>query len=169
MQKLFFITGASGSGKTTVLKAFAKRNNVEYKILYFDSIGVPTNNEMIARYGSTDNWQKAMTENWVAKIKSDSTAEEKIILDGQMKLSFIVDACDKYDITNYRIILFDCNDKVRSARLVGRGQPELANEQMMNWAKHLRDSVPEYPKAAILENSELTIEETKAILLRLLR
>ncbi len=48
MNKLFFVIGASGSGKTTVINALDKAGLSEFKTVYFDSIGVPTLEEIIA-------------------------------------------------------------------------------------------------------------------------
>ncbi len=41
-------------------------------------------------------------------------------------------------ITDYDVILLDCSDEERRRRLFDRGQKELADENMMNWAKYLR-------------------------------
>lgn len=41
MKKLFFITGASGVGKTTTIKNIQK-DNKDIAFFYFDSLGVPS-------------------------------------------------------------------------------------------------------------------------------
>jgi shikimate kinase len=54
-------------------------------------------------------------------------------------LDFIQDACHKFEITKYQIVLIDCNWKTMQERLVqNRQQPELANQDMQNWANFLR-------------------------------
>lgn len=57
-----------------------------------------------------------------------------------MRLSFIEDAAAAAGITNYALILVDCDDATRARRLIiDRGSPDLATTTMMNWARYLRD------------------------------
>lgn len=59
---VIFLTGASGAGKTTLLEMFSKEaSSAEAACLDFDSIGVPTEAEMIRAFGSASAWQEAMT------------------------------------------------------------------------------------------------------------
>jgi len=45
----------------------------------------------------------------------------------------------------YRLILMDCDDAMRTHRLVvERKQPELANSVMPSWVRFLRDDACEY-------------------------
>jgi ABC-type lipoprotein export system ATPase subunit len=55
--KLYFIIGASGSGKTTIVKTLENNYPNTYKIVYFDSIGVPSVTEMKAKYNGPEEWQ----------------------------------------------------------------------------------------------------------------
>lgn len=165
MNKIYFIIGASGAGKTTALKNIEKENPNDFDYCYFDSIGVPSNEEMIEKFGSGDNWQKINTNFWVQKMKKST---KPAILDGQTRPSFIEEACNANNVTSYEVILFDCSNEVRKQRLVERGHPELANEQMMNWAKYLRnESLPRGYK--IIDNTNLTQKESKEILFNLLK
>ena len=45
------LTGASGSGKTTIAEAVAARYGEQVEVYHFDSIGVPSPGPMIANYG----------------------------------------------------------------------------------------------------------------------
>ena len=57
-----------------------------------------------------------------------------------MRIAFIEEAIAAAEITTARIILVDCSDSVRTARLTqDRRQPDLANENMMGWARFLRE------------------------------
>ncbi len=159
MKKIFFVIGASGSGKTTVLKALDRARLSEFKIVYFDSIGVPSLDEMNAKYNGPEEWQRIKTIDWVKTIKETLISDNHVILDGQTRPTFIQEACIKNEITNYKIILFDCSDKERTRRLVDRKQPELANENMMNWAKYLREQ-SQTEGFKIINNTNLTVEET---------
>lgn len=168
MNKIYFITGASGSGKTTTIKNIEKEKILDVAFCYFDSVGVPTNEEMIKQYGSGENWQKSITSFWIKEIKEKYLDKQSAILDGQMRLSFITDACKENNLTNYEIILFDCNDEVRSKRLIDRGHPELVNPDMMNWAKYLREEAKNLG-AKIIDNSNQTEAESVEEFLTLIK
>jgi hypothetical protein len=47
---------------------------------------------------------------------------------------------------------------VRDGRLIARGQPELANSKMANWARHLRQWALDRGDA-IIDTTALTMEE----------
>ncbi len=165
MNRIFFVIGASGAGKTTAVKNIEKTNSNDFEYCYFDSVGVPSHEEMIQKFGSGENWQKTNTHLWVKKMKESN---KSAVLDGQTRPSFIEEACKENDIVSYEVILFDCSDEVRKQRLVDRGHPELANEQMMNWAKYLRDeSIARGYE--IIDTSHLTQEESSKKLLDLLQ
>lgn len=159
MNKVFFLTGASGSGKTTTVKNIEKAKILDVVFCYFDGVGVPLKEEMEKQFGSSANWQKATTSFWIKEIKEKYLNKKSVILDGQMKPSFIVDACNENKLTNYEIILFDCSDEVRNKRLIARGHSDLANSDMMDWASCLREEA-ENLKIRIIDNSNLTEDET---------
>lgn len=167
MNKLYFITGASGAGKTTVIKLLEKEDQTKFAFCYFDSIGVPTFEEMNDQFGSPENWQKTATNRWVERIKIDHLPTKQVIFDGQMRLSFITKACLNNQISNYQIILFDCNDEERAERLIARGHPELANPDMMKWAEFLRLEAKELNVTVVDTTSKTereSLEFLKAIL-----
>jgi len=163
-KKLFFLIGASGSGKTTVTKELERRGLAGFKILYFDSIGVPSVEEMNVKYGGPEEWQKAKTIEWVQLIKRDFLPNTHVLFDGQTRPLFIEKACYESGIKEFEIILFDCSDAERKRRLIARGQANLADENMMNWARFLRKECQHrgYP---IIDNTHMQIEATVSKLL----
>jgi len=167
MNKIFFVIGASGAGKTTAIKSIQSVDEKNFHFCYFDSVGVPTPEEMVRGYGSGEDWQRITTEKWVEKISTDFITSKPTILDGQIKPSFIDGACKLHNIINYDVILFDCSDDERKQRLVDRGQPELANEDMMNWSKYLREE-SEKRGYVILDNTDMSKEETAEQLMEIL-
>lgn len=156
MNKLYFLIGASGAGKTTAAKSLAEKR-ADVAFCYSDSIGVPTPEEMIRDYGSGEEWQRANTIKWVGIMKERYLPTKITVLDSQTRPSFIKEACELNGIENFDIILFDCSDDIRTQRLHVREQPELADERMMNWAKFLREESNGF---TILDNSGLSKEET---------
>ena len=167
INKIIFIIGASGAGKTSTLKSVEANNPDAFKYCYFDNIGVPTAEEMVRYFGSGENWQKETTKIWVKKIKDEYLANRTTILDGQINPTFIEWACKESGIKNYEVILFDCSDEKRSERLVGRGHPELVNAQMMNWAKYLREESLN-KGYRILDNTNINKYESVNALLKML-
>ena len=166
MHKIIFVIGASGSGKTTIIKALEKANVQDYKMLYFDNIGVPAYTEMLEDYGSPEEWQRLKTLEWVEIIKENFLTHSNVILDGQTRPQFIEEACHKSQISHYTIILFDCSDKERTQRLINRGQPELANQQMMDWAAYLRERCQGFDS---IDNTDLSEQETFSSLMEFLK
>ncbi|WP_168464360.1 AAA family ATPase [Wolbachia endosymbiont of Ctenocephalides felis wCfeT] len=139
-----FITGASGVGKTTVLKAIEEKLEPDdVSINYFDSIGVPSTEEMVREYGSGEKWQEAMTNAWVEKL---SKVEDRklIFLAGQFNPDFAIEPLKKLNIENYLIICLHVDKDLREHRLTNlRNQPELANTDMNNWAEFLKRKTTE--------------------------
>lgn len=168
MTSLYFIIGASGAGKTTAVKDVEQSNPDDFQFYYFDTIGVPSREEMERDYGSMDEWQRINTTKWVTKAKEEFVDGKPTILDGQTKPSFIKEACSQNDVTSYKVILFDCTDTVRKKRLIDRNQPDLANAEMMNWAKYLREQSLD-SGYVIIDNSTLTQKESAEALLKALK
>jgi len=158
MKKIYFIIGASGSGKTTTLKALEKQG-WPAKFCYFDSAGVSTVEEMIKDFCSEEEWQRLKIKDWVKKIKNDLLPSGDVFFDVQARPSFIEEACLENKISNFEIILFDCENKERIFRLKSRGQSDLANEKMINWADFLRKDC-QNKAYFILDNSGLNLDSS---------
>jgi|GEM_PF-362343 len=159
MNKVFFIIGASGSGKTTLVKEIEKMMLPDFKTIYFDSIGVPSMSEMNDKYGGQEQWQRVNTVEWIKHIKREFLSDVNVVFDGQTRPSFIEEGCISIGITKYDVILLDCSDEERRQRLFDRGQKELADENMMNWAKYLRKE-SEQRGYHIIDNTKLTEQQT---------
>src|SRR5690349_18708985 len=85
---VYFITGASGAGKTTLVAQLKEKyGHMPWSFFHFDSIGVPSLEEMTKEFGSPTGWQKAKAYEWIDKSVHDSG--EKIFLEGQVNLEFI--------------------------------------------------------------------------------
>lgn len=146
MKKIFFITGASGAGKSTLVSKLKYKygKNDDWIFLHFDSIGVPTSEDMIKQFGSGENWQKEMIYRWIDKMLNRYSNKNVIIFEGQVNLKFIKDGFLKNNFSNYKIILIDCSDDVMKERLTCRNQPELFNNNMKNWLKYLRNQAEDF-------------------------
>jgi energy-coupling factor transporter ATP-binding protein EcfA2 len=140
---LVILTGASGSGKTTLARAVQHLNLASCEVLFFDSVGVPSEAEMRA-FGDGHEpggaWQRATTIRWIERIAILLQGGTAVLLEGQMRIAFIHEALAMSSIRNAHIVLVDCDDVTRAKRLrTDRNQPGLANPDMMSWSRYLRE------------------------------
>jgi dephospho-CoA kinase len=157
---LVILFGASGSGKTTIARAIEDRYSEHIEVFYFDRIGVPPVEQMIAEYGSGEGWQRANTIGWMSRLAQIAGTGRKLVLEGQTRLSFLADGASAAGGLDYLPILVDCDDETRWKRLMTeRNQPELANDAMMNWARYLRREA-EQSGCEILDTSLLSLDES---------
>ena len=82
------LTGASGSGKTTIARAIEQRHANLATVLFFDCIGIPPVEQRIAEYGSGEAWQKATTLRWMERIAA-MQQDRDILFEGQTRISFL--------------------------------------------------------------------------------
>jgi shikimate kinase len=157
---ILFLSGASGVGKTSIVeKLKAHYSSDNYAFVHFDSIGVPSPEEMIEKVGSGERWQELTTYRWVEKIAIEYQDKQLVIIEGQVNLDFIEAACHKFKITRYFIVLIDCDWKTMRERLVhNRQQPELVNQNMKNWATFLRKQAHQ-KSLPIIDTSNQTLEQ----------
>lgn len=124
--KLYFIGGASGSGKTAIMPELQKILGSEIKVYDFDDIGVPE--------GADKKWRQESTEKWLQQLLSDG---KDACLLGQIVLGEII-ACPsakKLDYINF--CLLDVSDFERIQRLKKRNTYG-ADQNMLNWSAWLR-------------------------------
>jgi hypothetical protein len=155
--RLVVLTGASGSGKTAIAEAIRIGRPDLAEVLHFDSIGVPSPEERLA-WGAEGAWQRAMTLNWMDRIAALRGVRRPVLFEGQMRIAFVQEGLLAAGITDARVILVDCDDATRARRLVtNRGQPELANQDMMTWAEFLRRETKE-SACDVLDTSRLSLD-----------
>ena len=134
-----FLTGASGAGKTTLLDVLEQQLDPTYvSFNRFDSIGIPSEEDMIKSYGSGKKWQEIKTYEWVERLVN--LPDKKLIfLEGQSEPRFFIDPLKKLNIENYIMICLHVHKDLREYRVINlRKQPELANPDMDNWAELLK-------------------------------
>lgn len=160
MEKIVIMTGASGVGKTSV---FEKIQSIlpekDFAFFRFDNIGVPSLTVMIEQFGSPSGWQEAKTYEWM-EILAKEKGKKTIIFEGQMNMDFIQGALVKNGFNDYQIVLMDCSEAEMKRRLIeDRNQSELANPDMSNWLRFLRNQASE-KKIPIIDTTQRTIDQT---------
>ena len=140
MPALLCITGASGAGKTAAVCALRER--IEARVLptiQFDSLGVPSHDEMHAAWESPRGWQKAMTYHWVYTAKHVYRTHPLVVLEGSFDPQYAIAACTAHRLPRFAVVLLHTEASVRRERLAKRGQVELDNTEMTTWASYLHE------------------------------
>jgi broad-specificity NMP kinase len=153
------VTGASGVGKTAVIDAVEARGLPGVRCYHFDAIGVPSLARMVAEFGSPQAWQVTTTHQWIGALAANPDQSRLAILEGQVRPSVVREALASHGVTRNGILLLDCAQEVRHARLQGSGdEPELAAPAMNTWAAYLRGQADALG-LPVLDTSELSIEQ----------
>ena len=142
------------------------------EVHYFDSIGVPSVEQMRRESGPGHEpggaWQRAMTLQWMRRIRTILDLGTSVLLEGQMRIAFIREALAENQISSVHVILLDCNDTTRARRLrVHRSQPDLADRDMMNWARYLREEA-HAADVRILDTGQLSLAECVRVIVKCL-
>lgn len=135
---ILVVTGASGAGKTTLVRALEAAALPDVGCFFFDAIGVPARDEMVRQWGGPREWQADATERWLRRLAHDEADIRVAVLDGQTAPSLVLAAAERVGVAPPLIILVDCAHAERNLRLHARGQPELASAEMDCWAAYLR-------------------------------
>ena len=124
---VYFITGASGVGKTTLVDLLEKKYKTRGDIAFlkFDTTGVPSVAEQIRRYSSPSEWQRATTKVWISKILHE-IKKTIVLFEGQVNFDFIYEAFAAQQFSDFVVILIDCDEEEMERRLKQeRNQGEL--------------------------------------------
>ncbi len=124
--KLYFIGGASGSGKTAVMPNLKELLGDNIAVYDFDDIGVPD--------AADKKWRQESTEKWLQKLLSDG---KDACLLGQIVLGEILACPSAKQIDTVNFCLLDVSDVERIQRLKKRNTYG-ADQNMLNWSSWLR-------------------------------
>ncbi len=135
---IFVVTGASGVGKTSAVRALDARHLPGVRCFYFDSIGVPALEVMQREHGGGEQWQAWATQRWLLELDQLDPAVHVAVLDGQTRPSDVVVAANAINRSVHTVLL-DCERSERERRLQeDRRQPALVTSEMAAWAAYLR-------------------------------
>lgn len=141
--RLYFIGGASGSGKTAVVPHLKKLLGDDIAVYDFDDIGVPE--------GADKKWRQESTEKWLKKLLSEG---KDACLLGQIVLGEILSCPSAKQINKINFCLLDVSDFERIGRLKKRNTYG-ADQNMLNWSAWLRmhHQDPQWAPHVIQENA----------------
>lgn len=153
------VTGASGTGKTAAIECLEARGHPGVRCHYLDRIGVPSVDAMARDFGSPEGWQAWVTRSWIERLSAQAEEGVVDVLDSQTRPSFVLDAvaATPGDAPATRIVLLECSPEMRRRRLAGRGQADLADERMEEWAAYLRGEADELG-LLVIDTSDLTVD-----------
>jgi GNAT superfamily N-acetyltransferase len=123
---IYFIGGASGSGKAAIMPHLKERLGDQVAIYDFDDIGVPE--------AADKKWRQEATEKWLQQLLSKN---QDACLLGQMVLGEILSCPSAVQLERINFCLLDVSDFKRIERLKHRNT-YAADQNMLNWSAWLR-------------------------------
>jgi len=152
--KTFFITGAEGVGKTSILKLLnAKLPKANFDIHDFDELGVPLENLSL-------QWRLDATYHWIDKAIKNQKKNLNTIIVGLSLPSEVGDIKESTMLREIIFCLLDVSEKEREKRLIKRGALQ---EVILDLEQHasLRKEVGKTNyKKTIIDTTNLSIAET---------
>jgi dephospho-CoA kinase len=134
---IYFLTGSSASGKTTLLKSVVKNVYPGLNAHHMDELGLPTPVEIL-KFGGPSQWQTYAVRRWIENV-SRSEATQLVVLEGQARPTIVLEAAEEARFSAIHVVLIDCSHAERRRRLLGeRANPELDKLDMYAWAAYLR-------------------------------
>ena len=126
MNDIFFIGGASGSGKTAILPMLTKILGNHISLFDFDDIGIPEH--------ANTSWRQQATEKWLRQLLSH---QQHACLLGQTVLGEILACPSAAKIKKIHFCLLDVSDIERVERLK-QDFKHNCHQGMLNWSSWLR-------------------------------
>lgn len=156
---LFFISGASGVGKTSVLPYLKELLPNSFKIYDFDDRGVPKNVDKLWRQNETRHWEDIAKQNLQSNYKTIvcglSQPDEITNLED---VSFILLDADDEIIKQRLEQRYADVDKVESLKKVTGLMPEGFIKDNLNHAQAFREMCKQY-QCRIVDTSKLSPKE----------
>ncbi len=149
--RLYFIGGASGSGKTAVMPYLKELLGDDIAVYDFDDIGVPD--------GADKKWRQESTEKWLQKLLSEG---KDACLLGQIVLGEILSCTSAKQIDKINFCLLDVSDFERIQRLKKRNTYGV-DQNMLNWSSWLRmhHQDPQWAMHVIQEDAASIMDFTR--------
>jgi dephospho-CoA kinase len=143
MKTIYFIAGASGSGKSAILDHLKQKLDNSIDVFDFDNIGVPKD--------ADTKWRQQATEQWIKQLVN---LDKENVLLGQMVLGEILASPSASKLGKVHFALLDVSDKERINRLKKRNTYGI-DQHSLNWASWLRmhHEDPQWQQHVIKDNA----------------
>jgi gluconate kinase len=143
MKNIYFVIGASGSGKSSIMHDLQNKLGKHITVYDFDAIGVPSNPDK--------KWRQESTEIWLRQLREQ---DKDACLLGQMVLGEILACPSAINIEPINLLLLDVSDIERIKRLKNRNTHGV-DQHMLNWAAWLRlhQYDPQWMQSVIKEDA----------------
>lgn len=154
---LFFITGASGSGKSASMRSL-KKLLPDFQILDFDSIVSVSPDFADWR---EKGWRHRATEYWLQQALLNQAQAINTILCGSTVMGEVLACPSAPQIDKIAFCLLDCYDVLLIDRILSRKYgTEVAGMETLCWAAWLRMHAvdPQWRQDVIKDNGELNME-----------
>ncbi|WP_106815480.1 DEAD/DEAH box helicase family protein [Microbacterium timonense] len=128
---LFSLTGASGSGKSSVLPYLAEVDwGADVECVEFDSIGVPD--------GADTAWRHDAIEFWLQRGREVQERGGHLVLCGQVAMGELLAAPSADRLERIAVCLLHCSPSARTARLLRRGEDPASIVHHVRFGEWLR-------------------------------
>ena len=145
VMSIFFITGTSGSGKTTVMDHLKEQLPVSHFAVHdFDEVGVPDNADQA--------WRIATTQYWIEKAQHYATQNQATVICGVTVPSEVMEAI-KHTSLQPCFAFLKIDDATIKQRLQARGWHEQLIQDNINWAHFLESEIRATQQHLIIETS----------------
>ena len=150
MPHLYFITGACGAGKSSILP-YLKNRFKKFDINDFDEMGVPVN--------PTAKWRRQTTSYWLNRALNNNKKGISTIIVGLLIPKEVKGLVKERFRMPIHFCLLDMNKKVRAKRLKERGASEELIEDLEELIGFKKWIIESDFNCFIVNTSNLTVKE----------
>lgn len=148
IMSIFFITGTSGSGKSTVIELLkAQLPATHFSVHDFDEVGVPVDADAL--------WRQKTTDYWLQQAAYHAQQNKVTIIGGVTVPCEVLSSAYKPNVPIH-FGFIKINDQTLEKRLKDRIWSDKLIEGNRNWSRYLEQEVEKQKNHFILDVSHMT-------------